>query len=119
MSNGNTNTPLQVTKVKLSFAKISARKVRIAGDLIRGKKVGQAANILKFTPKRGAKILEKMLTAAVANIDKKDYPNPEELKVGTLMVDCGPIMKRFQPRAMGRAAKIRKRTSHVTLVLTK
>jgi len=119
MAKGKTNSPLYVTQAKLKFARISPRKVRIVGDLIRGKTVSQATDILKFTPKRGAKVLGKLLASAVSGVDAKDYPNPEELKVGKLTVDCGPTLKRFRPRAMGRATKIRKRTSHVTLVLTK
>lgn len=107
-----------VTSAKARFVRIAPRKVRIVADLIRGKEVGIAENILKFTPKRGAKLLSKLLKSAVAGVDKKEHPNPEELKVAKVVVDLGPTFKRFRPRAMGRAARIRKRTSHVTLLLT-
>jgi large subunit ribosomal protein L22 len=106
-----------VAKAKLRFLRIAPRKVRLVADLIRGKQVEDALNILQFTNKRSSQPLAKLLKSAVANADQKPGVNVDRLYVETLMVDGGPLIKRFMPRAMGRATPILHRTSHVTLTL--
>lgn len=101
---------------KAKFARGSARKMRQVMDLVRGKNVEEALNILRFTHKKSALVLEKVVRSAVANVmnvygDKLHDPN--ELTIIEAMCDEGPMMKRIQPRAMGRAYKIRKRTCHL------
>jgi large subunit ribosomal protein L22 len=88
----------------------------LAADLIRGKKSEEALNLLSFTPKAAAKIILKLLKSAVANATQKKI-DVDRLYVKTVTVDQGPTMKRFMPRAQGRATSIRKRTSHITIVL--
>jgi large subunit ribosomal protein L22 len=103
-------------KAKLRFTRIAPRKARLVADLIRGKKSEEALNILTFTPKAAARIIVKLLKSAVANAAQKKI-DVDRLYVKTIMVDQGPTMKRFMPRALGRATTIRKRTSHITIVL--
>lgn len=107
------------SKAILKFARITPRKARRVVDLIRYKNAGDALLFLKFTPYRAAKFIEKLLKSAMANAEqKKAAVNPEEMKIIKAFVDQGPVMKRVEPRAMGRANVIRKRTSHITLVLS-
>jgi len=103
-------------KAKLRFTRIAPRKARLVADLIRGKRSEDALSILSFTPKAAARIIIKLLRSAIANADQKKI-DVDRLYVKTIMVDQGPTMKRFMPRAMGRATTIRKRTSHITIVL--
>jgi large subunit ribosomal protein L22 len=103
-------------KAKLRFTRIAPRKARLVADLIRGKKSEDALNILTFTPKAAARIIVKLLKSAIANATQKKI-DVDRLYVKTIAVDQGPTMKRFMPRAMGRATSIRKRTSHITIVL--
>ena len=103
-------------KAKLRFTRIAPRKARLVADLIRGKRSEDALSILAFTPKAAARIIIKLLRSAIANADQKKI-DVDRLYVKTIMVDQGPTMKRFMPRAMGRATTIRKRTSHITIVL--
>jgi len=95
---------------------MAPRKARLVADLIRGKKSEEALNILTFTPKSAARTIVKLLKSAVANATQKKI-DVDRLYVKTIMVDQGPTMKRFMPRALGRATTIRKRTSHITIVL--
>jgi large subunit ribosomal protein L22 len=104
-------------KARLRFARISPRKARLVADLVRGKRSEEALNILSFTKKASAKILIKLLKSAVANATQKKTIDIDRLYVKQIMVDQGPTMKRFQPRALGRATTIRKRTSHINIVL--
>jgi large subunit ribosomal protein L22 len=100
------------------YVRISPFKARHAVDLIRGKPVETALSILAFTPKKSAKITEKILKSAVANFFEKEEAaelTSDDLIVSKAYVDQGPTMKRFRPRAMGRASLIRKRTSHITI----
>ena len=106
-----------VAKASLRSLRVAPQKVRLVADLIRGKQVEEALNILLFTSKRSAKPLEKLLRSAVANADQTGGVDVDHLYVGTVLVDGGPTLKRFRPRAMGRAAPILKRTSHVTIGL--
>jgi large subunit ribosomal protein L22 len=103
-------------KAKLRFTRIGPRKARLVADLIRGKRSEEALSILTFTPKAAARIIIKLLKSAIANADQKKI-DVDRLYVKTIMVDQGPTMKRFMPRALGRATTIRKRTSHITIVL--
>lgn len=98
------------------FVRISPRKVRLVLDLIRRKPVGQAFLILANTKRRAARVVEKILKSAAANAKEKKM-NESKLVVRTAFADGGPTMKRFLPRAMGRADKILKRSAHITLVL--
>ncbi|HJX59658.1 MAG TPA: 50S ribosomal protein L22 [Thermodesulfobacteriota bacterium] len=104
-------------KARLKFARISPRKARLVADLVRGKRSEESLNILTFTKKAAAKILIKLLKSAIANATQKKTIDIDRLYVKQIMVDQGPTMKRFQPRALGRATTIRKRTSHINIVL--
>ncbi len=106
-----------VSTAKLRHLRVAPRKVRLVADLIRGKHVEEALNILLFTKKRSSEPLEKLLRSAVANADQKDGVDIDRLYVGNIQVDGGPTIKRFRPRAMGRATPLLKRTSHVQIGL--
>ncbi|GEB35037.1 MULTISPECIES: 50S ribosomal protein L22 [Brevibacillus] len=97
--------------------RIASRKVRLVVDLIRGKQVGEALAILKHTPKAASPVVEKLLKSAIANAEHNYEMDPNSLVVSKIFVDQGPTLKRFRPRAMGRASRIHKRTSHITVVL--
>jgi large subunit ribosomal protein L22 len=105
-------------KAVLRTVRIAPRKVRLVVDLIRGKKVGEAIAILKHTPKTASPVVEKLLKSAIANAEHNYELDPNNLVVGKVFVDEGPTLKRFRPRAQGRASAINKRTSHITIVLT-
>ncbi len=102
----------------VNHVRIAPRKVRLVIDLIRGKEVGEAIAILRHTPRAASPIIEKILNSAIANAEHNYQLNPNNLKIETAFVNEGPIMKRFRPRAMGRASRINKRTSHITLVVS-
>lgn len=104
-------------KAIAKYVRISPRKVQIVADLVRGKNVSEALTILKFTPKAGARELEKVLMSAVANAENNFDMNKEELFVSEVYANQGPTLKRFSPRAQGRAFMIRKRTSHIGVVV--
>lgn len=106
------------TKAVHRYAKITPRKARRVVDLIRGKRAGEAMIALRFMPYRGSKFVEKVLKSAMSNAEQKKAMNPDEMIIAKAFVDQGPVMKRMEPRAMGRANVIRKRTSHITLVLS-
>ena len=102
---------------RLKGARISAQKARLVVDQIRGKQVGEALNILSFSTKKGAHLVQKLLESAIANAEHNEGADIDELKVSMVMVDAGPVMKRIQPRAKGRANRIIKRTSHITVAV--
>ena len=104
-------------RASLTNARIAPRKVQIVLDLIRGKDVETAMAILKYTPKSACEYLEKLLKSAVANAENNFGMNKDDLYVAECFVTPGPIMKRIMPRAQGRAYRILKRTSHITVVL--
>ena len=110
----------QITSAKATAktVRIAPRKARLVVDLIRGKKVGEAISILKFTPRAGSPIIEKVLNSAIANAEHNYDLDLENLYVSEAYVNEGPTMKRFRPRARGSAAPINKRTSHITIVLS-
>ena len=105
------------TKAILKGVRLSDQKGRLVADLIRGKKVDAALNILQFSPKKGAGIIKKVLESAIANAENNQGADVDELKVKTIMVDEGPSLKRFMARAKGRGTRILKRTSHITVVV--
>ncbi|MCB1196162.1 50S ribosomal protein L22 [bacterium] len=104
-------------KAVWKFARMSPRKLRLIADAIRGKNVNTAVNIIRFTNKKAAPMVEKVLKSAIANAENLNEANIDSLVVSKIYIDGGPMLKRFRPRAMGRAARIRKRTSHITIVL--
>lgn len=101
----------------LKYARISSRKIMIVADLIKGKNAVEAMNILKFTPKAGADVLAKLLKSAMSNAENNNNLSVDNLVVSEVYANQGPTMKRLMPKAQGRGARIRKRTSHVTIVL--
>ncbi|MFZ7104415.1 MAG: 50S ribosomal protein L22 [Peptococcaceae bacterium] len=105
-------------KAVAKYIRISPRKARQVIDLIRGKNVRDAYAVLKFTPNKGAELIEKVLTSAVANAEHNYEMDTDSLVVSNCYVDQGPTLKRFKPRAMGRADLMRRRTSHITVVVS-
>ena len=105
-------------KAVAKYIRISPRKAAQVADLVRGKSVGEAYAILKFTPNKGAAIIEEVLKSAVANAEHNYNMDVDKLYVSTIFVDQGPSLKRFKPRAMGRADGIMKRTSHITVMVS-
>ena len=106
-------------KAKLNYLRISPRKVRLAADLMRNQKVRKAIKQLIFLNKRAARPLKKMLESALANARNNfGIKNEDRLYVKEIRVDEGPMLKRYLPRAFGRAAMIRKKTSHVSIILS-
>jgi large subunit ribosomal protein L22 len=105
------------TKTVARFIRISPRKIRLVMDQIRGKNVGEALNILSFAPLKGAYILKKLIDSAVANSEQNANIDVDSLYIKRIYADEGPILRRWRPRAHGRATRIRKRTSHLTVVL--
>lgn len=104
-------------KAKLRYARLSPQKTRLVVDMVRGKRIQDALNDLKFSPQKGAKVVSSLLNSAVANAEQKGVADVDRLFVKAITVDMGPALKRFIPRAQGRATKIRKPTSHITVVL--
>ena len=105
-------------KASAKHIRISPRKVRMVVDTVRGKSVSQAMSLLTFTQKKAAKPLQKLLRSAVANAAENDgIDDVDALMIDQIMVDEGPTLKRYMPRARGRATPIRKRTSHIRIML--
>ena len=105
-------------KAILRYVRVAPRKARAVVDLIRGHQVAHALTMLKHTPRSAAQVVEKLLRSAVANAEQKEIGDAESLRVSKVFVDGGPTLKRFRARAMGRAASIHKRTSHITVVVS-
>lgn len=99
------------------YVRISPRKVNIVLNLIRGKDVKEALAILKFTPKAASEIVTKIVKSAVSNAENNHEMNPDSLYIAETFANQGPTLKRFQPHAQGRAFRINKRTSHITVVV--
>jgi ribosomal protein L22 len=110
--------PGVLVRAQARYVRTSARKARLVCDHIRGKDVAEARAILAFTPRAAAKPWLKLLESAVANAEHNHELIGEELRIAAVHADEGPTLKRFRPRAMGRATRIRKRTSHLTITLT-
>ena len=108
----------QEVKAVAKYVRIAPRKVRIVMDLIRGKKIDDAFAILKFTPKRGSKFIEKVLKSAVANAENNFDMDTDKLYVSTCFVDQGPTLKIIHPRSRGQAFGILKHTSHITVMVS-
>ncbi len=106
------------TQAKLYGARLSAQKGRVVADLIRGKSVEQALNILAFMPKKGAQLIKKVLESAIANAEHNDGADVDELRVSRVDVDQGFTLKRFQARAKGRGNRIIKPTCHIFLTVS-
>ncbi|AHM55495.1 50S ribosomal protein L22 [Peptoclostridium acidaminophilum DSM 3953] len=104
-------------KAIAKFVRVSPRKATQVAGLVRGKKVNEALAILKYTPQKPAGILAKVIESAIANAENNHEMDKEKLYVAEIYANQGPTIKRFRPRAMGRATSIRKRTSHIGVVL--
>ncbi|MBU1670374.1 MAG: 50S ribosomal protein L22 [Actinobacteria bacterium] len=105
------------TRAVARFVRVSPQKARLVVDLIRGKDVGEAQQILEYSPKAAAQIVSKVLMSALANAENNNGLSPEALYVSKVFVDEGPTLKRWRPRAYGRPTRINKRTSHITVIL--
>jgi len=105
------------TRAVARFVRISPRKVRLVMDQVRGKKVEEALNMLSFAPQRGAWVLKKLINSAVANAGQNSNTDVDSLYLKRLYADQGPALKRWRPRALGRATRILKKTSHLTVIL--
>jgi len=110
-------TQVKEARATLKYARISSRKVKIVADLIRGKDVNEALSIVKFTPKASSEIIEKLLKSAIANAENNHEMKSESLYVAEIFANQGPTLKRIRPAAKGSAVRIRKRTSHITIVV--
>ena len=107
-----------ISRAKLRYIRVSPQKARLVADIVRGKDVDEALRLLKFTRKKSAPIIGKLISSALANATVKDPSvDVDELFVKTIFVDGGPTLRRFLPRAHGRATRIIKRTSHITVEL--
>ena len=104
-------------KAILRSARISAQKVRLVADQVRGQTAEKAVNLLKFSDKKAAAVIRKVLESAIANAENNQGADIDELRITTIMVDEGPTLKRFMARAKGRGTQIFKRTSHITVVV--
>lgn len=102
---------------RLRFARVSPQKCRLVADQIRGLPVERALQILSFSPKKAAGLVKKVLESAIANAEHNEGADIDELKVSRIFVDEGPVMKRIEARAKGRANRILKRTSHITVLV--
>lgn len=102
---------------KHNFARISLQKARLVADQIRGKSVDQALELLTFSNKKAAELVKKVLESAIANAEHNEGADIDDLRVAKIFVDEGPVMKRIMPRAKGRADRILKRSSHITVVV--
>ena len=104
-------------KASLKNAKVGEQKARIVADMVRGKMVNDAIRILTYDNKKPSMMIKKLVESAVANADQKQVIDVDNLYIKEIMVDKGPFMKRYQPRAQGRAFVIKKKSSHISLVL--
>jgi large subunit ribosomal protein L22 len=104
-------------EARIKHARLSAQKARLVADQIRGLHVEQALNLLSFSPKKGAGIIKKILESAIANAEHNEGADIDELKVAAVQVNEGPTMKRIRARAKGRASRILKRTSHISVTV--
>ena len=103
------------TQAVLKFTRLAPNKARLLADLVRGKKVDEALNILKFSNQKSARVIRKVLESAIANAENNNGADVDELKIREIFIDEGPVMKRIMPRAKGRADRIVKPTSHITV----
>ena len=113
----NVNNEVPQAVATLKYARISSRKVKIVADLIRGKSAEEALAIVKFTPTASSAIIEKLLKSAIANAENNHGMKSNKLYVDQIYANQGPTLRRIRPAAKGSAVRIRKRTSHITIVL--
>lgn len=106
------------TSATLKFTRSAPQKLRLLADQIRGLPVDRAINLLTFSNKKGAGVVKKVLDSAIANAEENDGADIDELRVSAVEINQGPVMKRLRPRARGRADRILKRTSHVTVTVS-
>lgn len=106
------------TSATLKFTRSAPQKLRLLADQIRGLPVERAINLLTFSNKKGAGVVKKVLDSAIANAEENDGADIDELRVSAVEINQGPVMKRLRPRARGRADRILKRTSHVTVTVS-
>ncbi len=104
-------------KAKLRNARVGSQKARILADMVRGKNVNEALKILAFMPQKPAGMIKKLIESAVANADQKKVVDVDNLYIKHLSVDMGPSLRRFRPRAQGRATPIKRKASHINLIL--
>jgi large subunit ribosomal protein L22 len=104
-------------KATLNFARIGCQKARLVADVIRGKDVNEAIKSLTFMKQKGAVLIKKLVESAVANAENKKTIDIDNLYVKTITVDMGPSMKRYRPRAQGRAFQVKKKLSHINVIL--
>lgn len=105
------------SRATLKFARVSAQKARLVADLVRGKPVSEAIRTLSFLPRKSAPLIRKLVESAVANAEHLHEADVDALFVSRILVDSGPTLRRFRPRAQGRATKVLKKTSHITVEL--
>ena len=115
--NNETIQTVAEAKATLKYARISSRKVKIVADLVRGKNVDEALAIMKYTPKASSEVLEKLLNSAIANAENNHYMTRANLYIAEIYANQCPTLKIIRPAAKGSAVRIRKRTSHITIVL--
>ncbi|MBF0117592.1 MAG: 50S ribosomal protein L22 [Desulfobacterales bacterium] len=106
-----------VSRAVAKYIRISPRKVRYLVDAVKGKSVEQGLNILKFMPQKAAKLLDKVIRSAVANANQNEKIDVDDLNISNVIVDTGPMLKRFAARARGRGTRILKKMSHITVIL--
>lgn len=104
-------------KASLRYARVGCQKARLVADLVRGKDVNEAVKTLTFLNKKSASMIKKLIESAVANADYKKVMDVDSLYVKTITIDKGPVLKRFRPRAQGRAFGVQKKMSHINVVL--
>lgn len=101
----------------MKHARISPQKARLVADQVRRLPVENALNLLRFSPKKAAPLIRKVLESAIANAEHNEGADVDELEVASIQVDCGPVLKRMHARAKGRGNRIVKRTSHITIIV--
>jgi large subunit ribosomal protein L22 len=116
MAATETDTPL--VRASARYVRIAPRKVRVVADQIRGKDLEEALALLRFSPRGAAETVRKVIESAAANAENNFDLDPEEMKIAQISVDEGPTMRRYRPRARGRATRIEKRTCHINVALT-
>lgn len=105
------------SKASLNYARVGSQKARLVADVVRGKNVSDALKTLTYLNKKSAEMIKKLIESAVANAEQKQTMNIDKLYVKSIWVDQGPVLKRFRPRAQGRAFGVRKKTSHINVIL--
>lgn len=105
------------SKASLKYARVGSQKARLVADVVRGKNVSEALKALTYLNKKSAEMIKKLIESAVANAEHKKTMDIDKLYVKSIWVDQGPVLKRFRPRAQGRAFGVRKKTSHINVIL--